>query len=244
LNGILVRIGVDQAYGHWNAPVDEITGDFVYVPIPDGSAKGYGPDLRVSYDEICSGLRSFAEERGLATNQEFGFPELLRSCGAHLDPDFHWLTYGDNGAVRGKGIGQLTSGDLLVFYSGMRSIQRRALVYAITGLYVIDEIKRASEIPPARYDENAHTRWDAISPNDIVVRGRPDVSGRLQRCIVIGEFRDRAYRVTRELEAQWGGLSVKDGFIQRSIAPPRFRNASLFYDWFLKQGVQVVRRNN
>jgi hypothetical protein len=114
-------------------------------------------------------------------------------------------------------------GDLLVFYSGLRSIQRpHALVYAITGLFVIDSIMRALDVPAERNSENAHTRWNVISRNDIVVGGREGSSGRLQRCIPIGEFRNRAYRVTRELEGTWGGLSVKDGFIQRSVVPPSF----------------------
>lgn len=244
MEGILVRIGVDQAYGRWNAPVDEITGDFVYVPIPDGKSKRYGPGLRLSYDDLRCGLRCFAKMKGFSSNHEFGFPESLGTCASHLDPDFRWLTYGDNGNARGRGMSQLTSGDLLVFYSGLRSIQRNALVYAITGLYVIDEVKRAVEVPRERYSENAHTRWDVISPNDIVVRGRPRVSGRLKRCIAIGEFRDRAYRVTSALETEWGGLSVKNGYVQRSGVPPRLRDASLFYEWFLKQDLPLVRSNN
>ena len=245
MNGILVRIGVDQAYGKWNAPVDEATHEFVFVPIPDGDGKQYRPGLRVPYDNIRADVRIFAQQRNFPADWEFGFPEALRQHSAHLDPDFRWLTYGDNGAVRGKGISQLKSGDLLVFYSGLRSIQRQnVLVYAITGLYVIDEVARAAEIPAERHRENAHTRWDVISPNDIVVIARADVSGRLQRCIPMGEFRDRAYRVTPDLEAAWGGLSVKNGYVQRSVVPPSFRDAGRFYDWFLQQDVSLVKRNN
>jgi len=245
LNGILVRIGVDQAYGHWNAPVDDITGEFVYVPIPDNAAKQYSPDLRVSYDEFRGDLRKFARAKGSSAKHEFGFPKSLWGRGAHLDPDFRWLTYGDNSAARGKGIGQLKSDDLLVFYSGLRSIaERDGLVYAITGLYVIDYVTRALKVPLERLHENAHTRWTPISPNDIVVHARPDCSGRLERCVVIGEFRDRAYRVSRRLEILWGGLSVKDGYIQRSAVPPRFLDAARFYDWFLKEDTQLIRRNN
>ena len=39
MRAILVRIGIDQAYGGWNAPVDSTTGQFVYVLIPDGATK-------------------------------------------------------------------------------------------------------------------------------------------------------------------------------------------------------------
>lgn len=34
MKALLVRIGVDQSYGGWNAPVDA-EGNFVYVPIPE-----------------------------------------------------------------------------------------------------------------------------------------------------------------------------------------------------------------
>lgn len=245
VNGILVRIGIDQAYGRWNAPVDEGTREFVFVPIPDGDSKQYSPRLRESYEDFRAELRNFAGRKNLPADCEFGFPVALRQHSAHLDPDFHWLTYGDNGVVRGKGISNLKSGDLLVFYSGLQSIQhRKPLVYALTGLYVIDEIVRAEEVPPERYRENAHTRWDVISPNDIVVHARAQVSGRLERCIPIGEFRDRAYRVSRELEAAWGGLSVKNGYLQRSVVPPSFHDAARFYDWFLQQNALLIKRNN
>ena len=109
MNGILVRIGVDQAYGKWNAPVDEATHEFVFVPIPDGDGKQYRPGLRVPYDNIRADVRIFAQQKNFPADWEFGFPEALRQHSAHLDPDFRWLTYGDNGAVRGKRISQLTT---------------------------------------------------------------------------------------------------------------------------------------
>jgi hypothetical protein len=62
--------------------------------------------------------------------------------------------------------------------------------------------------------------------------------------VPIGEFRDRAYRVRNELESAWGGLSVKDGYIQRSAVPPAFLAPQLFYEWFIEQDVKLLRRNN
>ena len=38
MKGVLVRVGIDQASGGWNAPVAPRTGAFVYVPIPDHRA--------------------------------------------------------------------------------------------------------------------------------------------------------------------------------------------------------------
>ena len=40
----------------------------------------------------------------------------------HFDPDFGDLTYGDIAKRRGRDIAKLNSGDLIAFYSGLRSI--------------------------------------------------------------------------------------------------------------------------
>ena len=61
----------------------------------------------------------------------------------HLDPDFEWLTYGDNGDKRGAGIKHLSEGDLLVFYAGLKPVRASGkLIYGLVGLYVVD--KRAA----------------------------------------------------------------------------------------------------
>lgn len=36
MKAVLVRIGIDQAYGGWNAPIDLGSGQFVYMQIPEG----------------------------------------------------------------------------------------------------------------------------------------------------------------------------------------------------------------
>lgn len=53
-----------------------------------------------------------------------------------------------------------------------------------------------------------------------------------------------AYRVRDELLQAWGGLSVKNGFIQRSAVPPRILQPKQFYEWFLEHRVPLVGRNN
>src|SRR5262249_34044485 len=142
----------------------------------------------------------------------------------HLDPDFDFLTYGDDGNRRGAGIFKLSSGDLLAFYAGLRPIAPcgHRLIYAVVGLYVIDEVLRLPDVTPNRWIENAHTRKAHPGRGDVIVRARQGVSGRLGRCIPIGELRDRAYRVTKDVLDAWGGLSVRDGYIQRSAVPPSF----------------------
>src|SRR5207245_1502961 len=71
-------------------------------------------------------------------------------------------------------------------------------------------------------DMNAHSRRTlAPEAQDLIVLGRPGLSGRLRRCLPIGEYRNGAYRIRRDLLELWGGLSVKDGFLQRSARLPR-----------------------
>jgi Nucleotide modification associated domain 3 len=242
MKAILVRIGVDAAYGGWNAPVDPRTGQFVFVPIPDGVTKEYTPGNARGYDEIAAPLAEFAEKCNVG---ELRLPETLRQRSMHLDPDFDHLTYGDNGVRRGARIATLGPNDLLVFYAGLRSVvDRRRLVYALVGLFVVVEVVRAIKVPAERRFENAHTRWTTISENDVIVRGKSGVSGRFDRCVPIGEWRDKAYRVCRGIENVWGGLTVKNGYIQRSAVPPAFVHAEEFYEWFQRQGIKLLQRNN
>jgi len=242
MRAILVRIGVDHAYGAWNAPVNPATCQFVFVPIPDGPKKTYAAGFARKYDEMDAPLTQFATDCDIPHLRR---PDLLLHGNMHLDPDFEYLTYGDNGKRRGAEIAKLQPNDLLVFYAGLRSIvPPKKLLYALVGLYVVEEVVPAVTVPADRRHENAHTRWTDISASDIVVRGKRGVSGRFERCIPIGEFRDRSYRVRRDIEAAWGGLSVKNGYIQRSAVPPVFRDAAKFYGWLQHQGIKLIESNN
>ena len=93
------------------------------------------------------------------------------------------------------------------------------------------EILPAKSIPKARWAENAHTRR-VPKDDDIVVRAKPETSGRLRCCIPIGELRDGVYRVRKNLLKAWGGLDIKDGYIQRSVRLPAFLDSKKFYRWF------------
>jgi hypothetical protein len=118
------------------------------------------------------------------------------------------------------------------------------LMYALIGLFVAEEVVEAIRVPKELWHENAHTRKRKIGVPDIIVRAKRGKSGRLERAIPIGEWREGAYRVTNKLLADWGGLDVKNGFIQRSVSPPSFLNPERFYKWFLNQKVPLLERNN
>lgn len=153
-------------------------------------------------------------------------------------------TYGDQGQ-RAAQISKLGSGDLLVFFAALKPIAgpKRPLIYALIGIFVIDSVVSAAKISREHWHENAHTRR-VPGESDIVVRGRPYVSGRLARCIPIGEFRRGCYRVRSDLLDGWGGLNIKDGFIQRSVRLPAFSNAERFYRWFARQKPTLITTNN
>lgn len=232
MNGLLVRVGIDATDGGWNAPVRTSTGAFAYVTITEEAE--LRPGLGIPYDSLQLAVAPFG--------QALPFPLLGQPT--HLDPDFEHLTYGDRGQ-RGAAVSKLGEGDMLVFFAALRPVDAppRPLVYAIIGLYVIDEIVSASSVPPARWHENAHTRR-VPKADDIVVRAKPGVSGRLRRCLPIGDFRNKSYRVRRDLLEAWGDLDIKDGFIQRSVRLPCFKDADQFYRWFLAQRPELVAANN
>lgn len=237
MRAYLVRVGIDQAFGGWNAPIDPDTGTFVYVPIPEKAGTEFQPGLAASYDPF---RQSLADCFGLS------LPAGLSGRQPHLDPDFGTLTYGDNGLRRGKGLCDLSRGDLVVFYAGLRPVRpcEHRLIYAIIGLYRVGDVVRLRNVPAERWAENAHTRKLKQGPDDVIIRATPGTSGRLERAIPIGEFRDRAYRVRRDLLTAWGGLSCRDGFIQRSAVPPTFRDPARFVAWYEGQAPRLIAANN
>jgi hypothetical protein len=234
VKGILVRVGVDLTAGGWNAPVDPDTLEFAYVPIPDGPQRR---DLATPYAMVGGAVQRFPA----AT-----LPAPLLGRPMHLDPDFAHLTYGDDGERRGRGLARLAPGDFLAFFAGLRPTRRieHTLLYALIGFYRVREVVRASSVPRARWGENAHTRRVERSPADVIVRAEPRGSGRLRRCIPIGEWRDGCYRVRADLLEGWGHLSCRDGYLQRSAVPPSFRDPGRFLAWFASREPRLVTANN
>ena len=134
MKALLVRIGVDQAYGGWNAPVDA-EGRFVYVPIPEKLGTPFMPGLERRYGEILPALERFCAEHDCDLYADLRFPKDLLHFPMHLDPDFESVTYGNRGNTRGRRIANLNEGDLLVFYGGLRPVQHseQRLIYALVG---------------------------------------------------------------------------------------------------------------
>lgn len=236
MNALLCRVGADQSIGggSWNGPVDTQSGNFVYVSIPETRPVHTG--MEKPYSALAPVLATFATK----------LPPHLYTQNMHLDPDFDHLTYGDQGERAKQLRANLSIGDILVFYAGLSDIRNRAqLVYAIIGVFVVEAFTFAAEASPMTRDTNAHSR--RILPagaHDLVIRARPGVSGRLQHCLPIGEWRDRAYRVRYDLLEEWGGLSVRNGYIQRSARLPRFLKPHHFQKWLNSQNPTLLQANN
>ena len=234
MRALLVRVGADctEAGGRWNGPVDRVTGAFAYVPIPEPEPLRDG--LATPYGRWAPAVERFGVE----------LPERLHDRPAHADPDFTHLTYGDR-RERGRQIREkLGPGDLLVFYAGLRDVGDRRLVYALIGLLTVDAIVAARSLPPGRWAENAHTRRLEIGETDIVVLGREGASGRFGRALEFAGFRAGAYRVDPELLVRWGGLGVRDGYVQRSARLPELARPERFVAWLEAQRVDLLARDN
>jgi Nucleotide modification associated domain 3 len=235
MNGLLVRVGADRSGGggSWNGPVDSASRRFAYVAIPESSP--VHPGLEKPYLALAPTLVEFDAE----------LPPHLRARHMHLDPDFEYLTYGDQGERAKQLQRNLGAGDLVVFYAGLADRSASRLVYGLIGLLVVEQILRAVDVPHKDRDLNAHSRRilrrDA---HDLIVCGRKCMSGRFDRCLPIGEFRDRAYRVRTDILEEWGGLSVKDGYLQRSARLPRFLDPPRFLRWLDGQEVRLMAANN
>jgi len=234
--GLLVRVGADQSYGKAHSPIKIATGEFVYVPIPEDVNRVNDKHGR-PYSEIIERVRSFVGGNDVAR-----YVPVERWM--HLDPDFEHLTYGNNANGKGAAIGRLVKGDFIAFYASLRAVDQPAtLVYALIGLLTLGRVTLAKEVPAREWHRNAHTRRSPVSPDDVVVFASPKASGRVDRAIAIGEYRDRAYRVRRDLLGAWGGLSVRDGYIQRSAVPPRFNDPGRFLRWLEAMHPHFVHAN-
>jgi len=235
MKGFLVRVAADKTDGggRWNGPVNSETGDFVYVPIPETKPVHRG--LEKPYSLIGPALGAFAVM----------LPSHLADRRMHLDPDFEHLTYGDRGSKGRQLSSSLRRDDFLVFYAGLNAVPSDTLIYAIIGLLQVARIVRASDQDKAHADCNAHTRR-ILTPesDDVIVVAKREGSGRLRKCVPIGIYRNKAYRVREELLEEWGGLSVKDGYIQRSAVFPRLLNVSKFMSWWHDQNPELLRLNN
>lgn len=240
MKALLVRVGIDKSEesGIWSAPVDPETRMFAYVPIREtGHEKGkpIRPGYEITYEWFKAPCEKFGKEHEL--------PPKFDDWYAHLDPDFRYLTYGDEGN-KGKQLEnlKLAKDDILAFYAGLKPTNASpgGLVYALIGFYKVACVIYAKDIPERLWDMNAHTRREP-KEDDVVVLGKAGESGRLERCITIGEYCPRGYYLASKIQEKWG--EAKRMYLQRGPHHP-LHDSDRFYDWFQDQNVRLIQQNN
>jgi len=115
--GLLIRVGIDQTFGNYNAPINPNTNDYIYMPIPQ-SDDDFKSGMRTSYDDLLPYFKSWCQENSTAIE----FPQHLNNKATHLDPDFDFSTYGDQATGRGLRVGDLKEGDFLAFFASFKPI--------------------------------------------------------------------------------------------------------------------------
>jgi len=242
---VLVRVGTDSGYGSMNAPVNPATLEFAYVPIPEDEGKGAKPirnydGCKITYEQFEEPCKKFGQNLSLKLLQEGVY--------AHLDPDFEHLTYGDEDK-KGKQLEnmKLKKGDMLAFYAGLAPPNAGSgeLIQALIGFYVLsgEPVQARSIIDKEKWRRNAHTRREPGN-DDIVFEGKEGDSGRLERCIPIGEYRGGYYYLKADLKEKWE--EPKAVYL---MGPHNsLHNPERFNDWFKKkikdQNIKLVQKNN
>jgi hypothetical protein len=118
-------------------------------------------------------------------------------------------------------------------------------VYAIVGVLRVERVIDAIAFPEEEWHRNAHTRRVLKSyADEVIVLGSRSGSGRLTQAITIGEYRGRAYRVTEKLLRAWEGLTVNDGYLQRSANFPFITKPIEFMRWWMNQNPTLIATNN
>lgn len=238
--GLLVRVGIDQTFGGYNAPINPETNEFLYMPIPQS-----GDKFRIGMGTSYSDLLPYLDDWCQKNDTEITLPHNLNTEGTHLDPDFDFSTYGDQATGRGLRVGDLKTGDFLAFFASFKPVSKcdHNLIYALFGLMVVDRVLRVADVPEEVLHKNAHTRVSNMNKEHWVVFADPTESGRFRKAIPIGEFRDGSYRVKNSILDKWGDIGVKNGFIQRSVCPPWFNKPEQFLKWIEYQQVQLINSN-
>jgi hypothetical protein len=230
MQGVLLRVGCDltEKGGRWNPPWNPSSWDYAYVPIPEA----------IRYRRI-SDPPTYAQFESAVRRLQCELPRHLASdTKAHLDPDFQSLSIGEpfhasrGLSSRGRVLSRLRPGDFIAFYASFRPTMPfpDRFAYCLIGLFLVDRLTRVSQLTIEERKRCAHGRRKG-SDADLVIWGSPPSSGRFAKAILIGRYRRRAYRVTKQTLKAWGGLTVKDGYIQRSAIPPRFLAPARFLGW-------------
>lgn len=234
---VLLRVGIDSASGGMQGPLFTDDG-FEYIPIPD-EFRRKGIDKR-----------TYGNQRGRRGRLLNYFPARLRDKmkdqPIHFDPEFETFTYGDPSLLKSR-LRDLKSGDLLVFYAGLKrdAPGAEAALYII-GYFIVAKAGRAREFSKSElhrdFWHNFHVMHDRVLRSQmrdlVLVKGGPG-SRLLERAFQISSVgKDSAGRpikiLSRKMRRVFGDFGGRLA-IQR--CPPRWISED-----YVRRSVRLIRR--
>jgi len=213
MKGLLLRVGIDMGSGGCLAPIFR-DGSFEYIPIPE--------------------IRSTSESKVYAnmdgiTGRPLGdfVPEKIRYSHPHHDPEFNTFTYGDPTKNKRTRLSELSLGDLLIFYAGLRpnGWEGKPRLFVI-GYFDVEEVYDFKKIQKSDYDSmfkkvpnNAHSKRyfrlkelnvDYSDDSLVIVKGKSKSSKLFTRALPIGDY---SAKMRKDLESIFG----YKGSLQRAV---------------------------
>lgn len=178
---LLLRVGMDLGFGGLGPLFPD--GTFEYVPIPDEA--NLTSERTLFFRDIPA--------RSDGSLDRF-VPAKHRDGPAHYDPEFETFTYGDPSKNKRGQLLRLGTGDMLVFYAGLRAPEQAkgSRLYIIGYLIVrqVHAITNLSHWPPPAFQHlwgNAHLRRNEGDEGLVVVEGDPSRSRLLTRAIPLSD---------------------------------------------------------
>jgi hypothetical protein len=178
---LLLRVGIDLGFGGLGPLFPDET--FEYVPIPD--------DLNLVSDRSLFFCDIPARSGGSIARF---VPERHRESPAHYDPEFDTFTYGDPARNKRRQLLRLGKGDMLVFYAGLRPLEKNlgSKLYIIGYLTILQAhaITSLSPWPPPKHQHlwnNAHFRRNKGNEDLVVVEGDPTTSRLLVHAVPLSD---------------------------------------------------------
>jgi hypothetical protein len=229
---VLLRVGIDLGSGGMLGPLFA-DGSFEFIPIPDGwkvDARTYGNTRGRHGGLFCEYF-------------PVGMRERQRGQPMHVDPEFETFTYGDPTRPKAR-LRNLTAGDLLVFYAGLKGYGcERAPALYIVGYFEVAlaglAVALGEEGVAAAFGANFHVMHPRVYAHQrdrlVLVKGSPS-SKLLSHAVPISEDgKDRAgtrlHVLSREMRAVFGDFGGHIA-IQRSsprwVEPPFVDRAAAF----------------